>query len=273
MGDPDEISGARHLMSRLTAESLQSRDLLRVIDQQTVRPLLADLLVVKIGGSSIIDRGPEALLPVIDQLAELAAEHQLLICAGEGARARHAYAIAADLGLPTGMLSILGDSVSEQNALIISSLLLDRGAVNVPIGLVPMLLGVGTPVVISGMPPFGWWEPPPSGPGRIPAYRTDAGAFLTAEAFGASTVIYVKDQDGLYTHDPAINPDAQLIPEITAGALQHRGPRDLPLEPVVVEMLAAARVVRRVQLINGLSAGAVARAVRGEPIGTVITSS
>jgi len=136
MSDPGEISGALHLMSRLAAESLQSRDLLRATDQQTVRSLLPNLIVVKIGGSSILDRGPEALLPVIDQLAELAAERQLLICAGEGARARHAYATAADLGLPTGMLSILGNSVSEQNALIISSLLMDQGAVNVPIGLV-----------------------------------------------------------------------------------------------------------------------------------------
>ena len=272
MTEPDEIAGARHLMSRLTAESLQSRQLLRATDQPMVRALLPNLTVVKIGGSSIVDRGPEALLPVIDQLAELAAEHQLLICAGEGARAGHAYSIAADLGLPTGMLSILGNSVSEQNALIISSLLMDQGAVNVPIGLVPTLLNGGSPVVISGMPPFEWWEPPPPGPDRIPAYRTDAGAFLIAEAFGARTVIYLKDQDGLYTHDPATNPDAQLIPEITAGELQHRGFPDLPLEPVVIDMLATARLVKRVQLINGLTPGTVTRAVRGEPVGTVIAA-
>jgi molybdenum storage protein len=234
MDDPGQISGARHLMSRLTAESLQSRQLLRATDQPMVRALLPNLTVVKIGGTSILDRGPEALLGVIDQLAEMAAERQLLICAGEGARARHAYWIAADLGLPTGMLSILGNSVSEQNALIISALLMDQGAVNERIGLVPTLLNGGSPVVISGMPPFEWWEPPPPGPGRIPAYRTDAGAFLTAEAFGARTVIYIKDQDGLYTQDPATSPAAQLI--------------------------------------NGLTPGAVARTVRGEPVGSVITA-
>ena len=37
-------------------------------------------------------------------------------------------------------------------------------------------------------------------------------------------------------------------------------------------MLVVARLVQRVQLINGLAAGAVARAVRGEPVGTVITA-
>jgi molybdenum storage protein len=141
--------------------------------------------VIKIGGASIIDRGPDALLPVVEQLAELAATRRLLICAGEGARARHAYMIAQDLGLPTVMLSILGDSVAEQNALILSALMMDRGAVNVPISLVPTLLTSGRPVILSGMPPFEWWEPPPAGPGRIPDHRTDAGAFLLAEAFGA----------------------------------------------------------------------------------------
>ena len=96
------------------------------------------------------------------------------------------------LGLPTGMLSILDKSVSEQNALIISALLIDKGAVDVPIGPVPTLLNRGSPVVISGMPTFESWEPASPGPGRIPAYRTDTGALLTAEAFGASTLIYAE---------------------------------------------------------------------------------
>jgi molybdenum storage protein len=266
------VSGARHLASRLRAESLQSRELLRATEPEAVRPLLSDLTVIKIGGASIIDRGPDALLPVIDQLAEVAGQRRLLICAGEGARARHAYMIAQDLGLPTGMLSMLGDSISEQNALIISALMMDRGAVNVPISLVPTLLTAGTPVVISGMPPFDWWQPPPPGAGRIPVYRTDAGAFLIAETFGAQTVIYVKDQDGLYSADPATSPDAEPIQQIAASQLLARQLPDLPLEPVVIEMLADARTVRRVQLIDGLGERMLARAVGGEPVGSTITA-
>ena len=210
MTDPDEgqVAGARHLASRLAAVSLQSRGVLRETDVGPVRALLPNVTVIKIGGSSILDRGPDAVMPVIEQIAELADQHQLLICAGEGARARHAYAIAADLGLPPGMLSILGNSVAEQNALIIGALLMHRGAVNVPIGLVPTLLNGGAPVVISGMPPFGWWEPPPPGPSPEPEYRTDAGAFLIAEALGAQTVIYIKDQDSLCTTDPVTDPEA-----------------------------------------------------------------
>ncbi len=271
MSEPREISGAKHLRSRLTAESLQSRQVLRATDGETVRRLLPDLTVIKLGGTSIIDRGPEVLLPVIDQLAQLIPDHRLLICAGEGARARHAYGIAADLGLPAGVLSIMGNSTSEQNALIIGALLLDHGAINVPASGVPTLLNTGTPLVMSGMPPFGWWEPPPPD-GRIPQYRTDAGSFLIGEAFGAHTVIYVKDRDGLHDRDPASGPGARFIEQVSAPELLAAQFPALPLETVVIEMLAAARVVQRVQLINGLIAGTVLKAVRGEPVGTVITA-
>ena len=85
-------------------------------------------------------------------------------------------------------------------------------------------------------------------------------------------MIYVKHRDGLYTQDPATNPDAHLIPKITASELRDRGLSDLPLEPVVVEMLVAARLVKGVQLINGLAPSTVTQAVRGEPVGTVITA-
>jgi molybdenum storage protein len=272
MSDPMDIPGAKHLISRLTAESLQSREVLRAADRETVRRLLPKLTVIKIGGASIIDRGPEALLPVIDQVSQLVPEHQLLICAGEGERARHAYMIATDLGLPPGMLSIMGNSISEQNALIISALLMDRGAVKVSVSLMPTLLNIGAPVVISGMPPYEWWEPPPPD-GRIPQYRTDAGSFLVGEAFGARTIIYVKDQDGLYDRDPVGDPQARLIEQTTARDLLANPPAELPLEPVVIDMLAAARVVERVQLINGLTPAALTKAVLGEPVGTVITAN
>ena len=38
-------------------------------------------------------------------------------------------------------------------------------------------------------------------------------------------------------------------------------------------MLVSARLVQRVRLINGLTASTVVRAVRGEPVGTVIIAS
>ena len=53
--------------------------------------------------------------------------HKILITTGGGTRARHAYAIATDLGMPTGVLAKLGSSISEQNALMVAILLSQRG--------------------------------------------------------------------------------------------------------------------------------------------------
>lgn len=66
---PEQISGAKHLASRLMAESLQSRDVLRRIDGPPVRALLPQVTVVKVGGQSIMDRGADALLPCSRSLA------------------------------------------------------------------------------------------------------------------------------------------------------------------------------------------------------------
>jgi molybdenum storage protein len=268
--NPPKIQGARHLASRLTAESLQDRDLLRHTDGVAVRTLLPGLTVIKLGGSSILDRSPEALLPAIAELGALAASRPLVITAGEGARGRHVYGIGADLGLPTGLLASLGSSVAEQNALIVRTLMMEHGAVSPPVGLLPMVRG-GQPVVMSGMPAFGWWEPPPSS-GRIPEYRTDTGTFLTAEVFGSPTVIYVKDQDGLYDRDPALHPDATLIPEITLSELLARKLESLPLDEMVLQLFSSARVVKKLQIVNGLKPGAITRAVAGEPEGSIITA-
>jgi molybdenum storage protein len=47
----------------------------------------------------------------------------MLVVTGGGTRSRHAYAIALDLDMPTGVLAKLGSSISQQNAFMISILL------------------------------------------------------------------------------------------------------------------------------------------------------
>ncbi len=58
-----------------------------------------------------------------------------------------------------------------------------------------------------GLPPFGMWHPTPD-EGVIPPYRTDAGIFLIAEVYGCKQLIYVKDEDGLYTANPKTDKNA-----------------------------------------------------------------
>src|SRR5689334_22780747 len=68
-----------------------------------VEPLriLPNVNVIKIGGQSFVDRGREAILPLRAEIGEVCKNHQILIGAGGGTRARHAYSLALDLDLPT----------------------------------------------------------------------------------------------------------------------------------------------------------------------------
>ena len=46
----------------------------------------------------------------------------------------------------------------------------------------------------------------------------------------------------------------------------------LPIEPVVLDLLTRARLVKSVRLVNGLVPGNLTRALAGEPVGTLIHS-
>ena len=63
-------SGRLHIESSLMGESLMDKTLLADTDTHPVFRLMPDLIVVKIGGQSIIDRGRVALLPILDELVE-----------------------------------------------------------------------------------------------------------------------------------------------------------------------------------------------------------
>jgi len=262
----------KHVASRFAAQTLASTGVLQATDDTAVVAILPDANVVKIGAQSLIDRGRTAVYPLVEELGAAAREHKLIIGVGAGTRARHVYDLGADLGLPTGLLAILGAGISEQNALMISTLMGKYNAIRIPkeqFDELPMYLASGSPVVITGMPSYHWWEPPPR-IGRVPEHRTDSGVYLVAEVFGCRSMIYIKDEDGLYTDDPKKNPRAEFIPEISAQELIERDLDDLVVERRVIEMMLTARFARKIQIVNGLKPGVVTRALRGEHVGTVI---
>jgi molybdenum storage protein len=248
------------------------KTLLASTDSRAVYRLMPDLIVVKIGGQSIIDRGRQALLPVLDELVQVRKSHKLLIATGGGTRARHAYAIAADLGMPTGVLARLGSSISEQNALMTAILLSQHGGVKIghdDLVKLPNYIMMGGLPVTHAMPPYGLFETPPA-LGRIPPHRTDVGAFLLAEVMGAQRCILVKDEQGLYTADPKKDATARFIPEIEVNELLALDLDDLAVERSMLETLRDARSLREVFIVNGLEHGNLTRVVNGESAGTRI---
>jgi molybdenum storage protein len=234
--------------------------------------VLPETNVIKIGGQSIMDRGRVAVFPLVEEIVENAKKHQILIGAGGGTRARHAYSLALDLDLPTGVLASIGCATSRQNARILQMLLAKHGGVYLnpeDFEKLPLYFRVGCIPVMVGMPPYEYWEKPTKG-SRIPQNRTDSGVYLTAEFLGARTCIFVKDEDGLYTGDPKKNKHAKFIPKITVQELLDRDLDDLVVEHIVLENMLKARNVRSIQVINGMVKGNLTRALNGEHVGTII---
>jgi molybdenum storage protein len=263
------------LESLLMQRSLTDAQLQAAADAAADFRILPDATVIKIGGQSVIDRGRAAVYPLMDEIVAVRNVHKLLIGTGAGTRARHLYSIAAGLGLPAGVLSQLGASVANQNAAMLGQLLAKYGISAVDgagLSAVPLYLAEVNAVVFSGMPPYGLWMRPAS-TGVIPPYRTDVGCFLVAEQFGCKAMIYVKDEDGLYTTNPKTSKGATFIPKITVTEMKAKGLHDSILEFTVLDLLKSARHVRQVQVVNGLIPGNLTRALAGEPVGTIITAS
>src|SRR5918912_2387687 len=243
-----------------------------LLDTQPVVQILPDANVVKIGGQSFIDRGRAAVFPLIEEIVENLPRHKMIIGTGAGTRARHAYSVGLDLGMPTGVLSVLGFFVSIQNAKMIHYLLAKHGIPSIEpaqFAQMPLYLAERQAVVSVGMPPYAYWQPNPQ-IGRIPPHRTDTGCYLISEVLGARSMIYVKDEDGLYTADPKKDPDARFIPRITVDELETLDLVDVVLERTVIELMKTAKHRRSVQIINGLRKGNLTRALNGEPVGTII---
>jgi molybdenum storage protein len=210
----------------------------------------------------------------VDEIVACRKDHQMLIGSGAGTRARHLYSVAAGLNLPAGVLSQLGASVANQNASMLGQLLAKYGISDVTgagLSAVPLYLTEVNAVVFSGMPPYGLWTRT-AREGVIPPYRTDAGCYLMAEQFGCKAMIFVKDENGLYTANPKTDKDAQFIPKISVDEMKARGLHDSILEFLMLDLLKAARHVREVQVINGLVPGNLTRALAGEHVGTIITA-
>ena len=80
----------------------------------------------------------------------------------------------------------------------------------------------------------------------------------------------IKDVDGLYDRDPKEHPNARFIDEITVSELRERKLPTLPFDRALIDLLEHARLVDRVQIINGRQPELLAGALRGERVGTII---
>lgn len=275
----EQETGRLHIDTPFMGESLVSKEFLKTTEAQEYFRMQPEINVLKIGGQSIMDRGAKALFPILDALVELKNDFKMLIMTGGGTRARHVYSIGAELGMPTGVLSKLGDKVSWQNAEMLSVLLAKHGGVKIGHGdnleQLTMFCRLGYLPITYGIPPYGFFEHPAE-LGSIPPHRTDCGAFLLAENIGARSLIFLKDEKGLFESDPkkadpGEKSSLRFYDRISARELLELDLDDLIVERAVLTLLERSKCVHELQIINALEHPEHIRAaLQGEHVGTII---
>jgi molybdenum storage protein len=270
-----EKDGKRlHIKSKLMGESLVSKTLLNDMNIAPQQRLFPDVTIMKVGGQSISDRGAKALPQIVKEIGMNRDKHKMLVTTGGGTRSRHIYSIGMELGMPTGMMGKFGSAISEQNALLVATLLSQWGGIKIGADQIlelSLYYDQKAIPVIAAMPPYDLFSVP-SKNGRIPNLRTDSGTIILADLIGAKNCLFIKDEEGLYTDDPKKNPDAVFIPKISAEELIEQDLPDLVIERACLTILQDSEVINSIQIINGLKEGNITRALEGEHVGTIIYS-
>ena len=93
---------------------------------------------------------------------------------------------------------------------------------------------------------------------------------ILGECFGCKSVTLVKDVKGVYTENPHKNPSAAFIDEIGVSELQSRQLETLPFDPIVLDVMKYARLLKQFQLIDGRDPELLGRAIQGEHVGTIV---
>ena len=271
--------GRLHIDTPLMGESLVSKELLARTESEEYFRMHPDINVLKIGGQSIMDRGAKVLLPILDALVDAKDKYKILLMTGGGTRARHVYNIGVDLGMPTGVLSKLGDKVSWQNAEMLSVLLAKHGGVKIGHGdnleQLTMFCRLGYMPITYGIPPYGFFEHPAEF-GSIPPHRTDCGAFLLAENIGARSLIFLKDEKGLFEKDPKKVAESEreklkYFDRISARELLEIDLDDLIIERPILSLLQRAKCLKELQIVDAVNHPEhILAALNGEHVGTII---
>lgn len=99
-----------------------------------------------------------------------------------------------------------------------------------------------------------------------PFFTTDTTAALRAAEIGADAVLKATKVEGIYTADPATDPEAELLAELDYmhAIAEQLGVMDTTAITMCMENDLPIRV------FNMTVPGNIARAVRGEPVGTVV---
>jgi uridylate kinase len=102
-----------------------------------------------------------------------------------------------------------------------------------------------------------------------PFFSTDTCAAQRALEIGCEVVLMAKGVDGVYDDDPRTNPDAVRFDALSYGEVLARGLKVADATAISLCMDNGLPIV----VFNLLTEGNIARAVRGEKIGTIVSAA
>jgi uridylate kinase len=99
-----------------------------------------------------------------------------------------------------------------------------------------------------------------------PFFTTDTTVALRAAEIGADMVLKATRVDGIYDSDPLRNKDARLLQDLTYREVLEKGLRVMDLTAITM----CRENDLPIRVFNMSVPGNIARAVRGEPVGTLV---
>ena len=102
----------------------------------------------------------------------------------------------------------------RQNARMLQMLLAKHGGIYImhdDFEKLPLYFRLGCIPIMTGMPPFGYWEKPTRAAASRRTAPTPASS-CRPRCSARKRAIFIKDEDGLYTDDPKKNPEARAHP-------------------------------------------------------------
>ena len=218
--------------------------------------------VLRIGGS-VLGSPPSADL--VDDYANVLSDinregHSVGVVVGGGTVSRDYIRSAEKMGLSPYQQDTVAIHASRLNARLVAMKL--GGVSSVPTSIDGMLQRLArNRIAVMG--------------GLRPGITTDTVAAIVAQRWRADLLVKASDRDGIYTADPRIDKKAKKLDRMTYEKMkqilggEHRPGIHSIVDPVAVGELFTSRI--RLVVLNGADPKGVAKAIRGEKIGTLVT--
>lgn len=219
-------------------------------------------VVLRLGGSVLVPSGidEEFLSHFVSQVEKAHKKHEVLLEVGSGRLSRTYIEAAKRLGATNTVSDSIGIEISRLNALLLIACLKD--AYPYVIKEFPEALQA---LALGKIPVLG---------GTHPGHTNDAVAVMLAEYVRADVLVKITDVPGIYTKDPKIHRDAELISRMSFSDLkgfvfeEFSAGRSSIIDPLASKILSQSRI--KMYVVGARDAGNLSRLISGDHNGTTI---